>query len=136
MERGEENQVRQRERESPFRATTKLLSVVSPPLSRRCLGGSATWLNLGMSLPCRVPTIFLPQFIANLSPKPQAPIPKPPLLTHFSVFISISVWVSAFMFVVQSGFRAVFVFGMGLGVCVCVLAWISGWVSGFVCVSG
>ena len=27
-------------------------------------------------------------------------------------------------------------FGIGFGVCVCVSAWISGWVLGFVCISG
>ena len=46
-ERGEENQVQQREREStPFRATAELLSTVSPPLSWQRLGGSAALFKL------------------------------------------------------------------------------------------
>ena len=102
MESGEENQVRHREREfTPFRAIVELLSVVLSPLSRRHLGGSAALFNLGMSLPCQAPTIFLPQFVTD-------PSPKPPLLTHFSVCVFVLVWVSAFMF--QSEFRSVFVF--------------------------
>ena len=40
---------RERERDcTPFIATAKLLSAVSPPLSRRLLGGSASLFNLGM----------------------------------------------------------------------------------------
>ena len=64
-----------RERESmPFRATAELLSGVLSPLSRRCLGGFAALFNLGMSFPYQAPTIFLPQFVADPSPKPQASI--------------------------------------------------------------
>ena len=98
------------EREStPFRATAELLSAVLSPLSRRRLGGSTALFNLGMSFPYQAPTIFLPQFIANPSP----PSPKPPSLTHFGVCVSASIWLSAFMFVFQSGLQAVFMFQYG-----------------------
>ena len=105
----------------PFRATAKLLSGVLSSLSRRHLGGSTALFNLGMSFPCQAPTIFLPQFVAD-------PSPKPPSLTHFGVCVCVSVWVSAFMFVFrygfwrgfQAGFRALFAFwvcvsGVGFG---------------------
>ena len=96
-----------------YKATAELLSAVSPPLSQRRLGGSAALFNLGMSLPCQAPTIFLPQFVAD-------PSPKPPSLTHFGICVSVSVWVLAFMFVFQSGFRAVFVFQYGFWrLCLC-----------------
>ena len=103
-----------KERESTlFRATAELLSAVSPPLSQQHLGGSATLFNLCMSLPCQAPTIFLPQFVTDLSP-------KPPSLTHFDVCVSILVWVLAFMFVFQSEFRAMFVFRYGFRrLCLC-----------------
>ena len=104
------------EREStPFRATAELLSGVLSPLSRWRLGGSAALFNLGMSFPCQAPT----SFFLNSSPT-QAPSPKPPSLTHFGVCVSVSIWVSAFMFVFQSGFRAVFVFRYGFRrLCLC-----------------
>ena len=131
----EENQVqvrhKERERDStPFMATTELLSAVSPPLSRWCLGGSAALFNLGMSLPCQAPTIFLPQFVADPSPKPQASIADPFRRLYlcfgmgFAVYVCVSewisgcvcvlVWVLAFVFVFrrgfQAGFRALFAF--------------------------
>ena len=119
------------ERESTlFRATVELFSSVLSPLSRRRLGGSATLFNLGMSFPSQAPTIFLPQFVADPSPKPQASIADP--FRHlcfyfgmvFNVYVCVSewisgcvcvsVWVSAFVFVFwcgfQAGFRALFAF--------------------------
>ena len=107
-QRKEEKRTRSgKEREStPFRATAELLSAVSPPLSQQHLGGFAALFNLRMSLPYQAPTIFLPQFVADLSPKPQASIVDP--------------------------FRRLcFYFGMGFGIYVCV----SKWISGYVCVS-
>ena len=59
------------ERESTaFRATAELLSAILSSLSRQRLGGSTALFNLGMSFPCQAPTIFLPQFVADPSPKP------------------------------------------------------------------
>ncbi|KAM4110781.1 hypothetical protein ACJW30_05G018100 [Castanea mollissima] len=58
-----EEKIRQRERKStPFRATAELLSAISPPLSRRRLGGSAALFNLAMdecplSLPGNSPSM-------------------------------------------------------------------------------
>ena len=119
------------EREStPFRAIAELLSTVLSPLSRQRLCGSAALFNLGMSLPCQAPTIFLPQFIADPSPKPQASIADPfrRLCFYFSmgfgIYVCVSewisscvcvlVWVSAFVIMFrrgfQAGFRAMFAF--------------------------
>ena len=68
---------------------------------------------------CLSPAKLQPSFFLNSSPT-QAPSPKPPSLTHFGVCVSVSVWVSAFMFVFQSGFRAVFVFRYGFRrLCLC-----------------
>ena len=123
------------EREStPFRATAELLSAVLSPLSRRRLGGSTALFNLGMSFPCQAPTIFLPQFIANPSPKPQASISNPfrrlcfCFDMAFGVYVCISewipscvcvsVWVSAFVFVFQRGFQAGFPALFAFWVCV------------------
>ena len=126
-QRKEEKRTRSdREREStPFRATAELLSAVLPPLSRRYLGGSATLFNLGMSLSCQAPTIFLPQFVADPTPKPEASITDPfrrlcfCFGMSFGVYVCVSKWISS---------------------CVCVSVWVStwnlGWVSGFVCISG
>ena len=119
------------EREStPFRAIVELLSTVLSPFSRQRLGGSAALFNLGMSLPCQAPTIFLPQFVADPSPKPQASIADPfrHLCFYFgmgfdiyvcvsewiSSCVCVSIWVSAFVFIFrcgfQAGFRALFAF--------------------------
>ena len=126
-QRKEEKRTRSdREREStPFRATAELLSAVLPPLSRRYLGGSATLFNLGMSLSCQAPTIFLPQFVADPTPKPEASITDPfrrlclCFGMSFGIYVCVSEWISS---------------------CVCVSVWVStwnlGWVSGFVCISG
>ena len=129
------------EREStPFRATAELLSAILSSLSRQRLGGSTALFNLGMSFPCQAPTIFLPQLVANPSPKPQASISNPfrrlcfCFGMGFGVYVCISewipscvcvsVWVSAFVFVFQRGFqvgfRALFAFwvcvsGVGFG---------------------
>ena len=107
-----------------FRATAELLSAILSSLSRQRLGGSTALFNLGMSFPCQAPTIFLPQFVANPSPKPQASISNPfrrlcfCFSMGFGVYVCISewipgcvcvsVWVSAFVFVFQRGFQAGF----------------------------
>ena len=114
LKRPKPNEKRGREpspakRENPCRSEP--MSSFSLPSCRPCPGDALVVPNLGMSLPCQAPTIFLPQFVANPSPKPQASIADP-----FQ--------------------RLCFCFGMGFGVCVCVLAWISSWVSSFACISG
>ena len=123
------------EREStPFRAIAELLSTVLSPLSRQRLCGSAALFNLGMSLPCQAPTIFLPQFVADPSPKPQASIADPfrRLCFYFSMgfgiyvcvsewissCVCVSVWVSAFVFMFQRGFQAGFRALFAFWVCV------------------
>ena len=114
LKRPKPNEKRGREpspekREKPCRSEP--MPSFFPPSCRPCPGDALVVSNLGMSLPYQAPTIFLPQFVAN-------PSPKPPLLTHFNVCVSVSVWVSAFMFVFHSGFRAMFVFWYGFR-CLC-----------------
>ena len=110
MKRGEENQVRQRERihavQSQCRASLRRLAALVP--------AAPWWFRIWV---CLSPAKLQPSFFLNSQPT-QAPSPKPPLLTHFNVCVSVSVWVSAFMFVFHSGFRAVFVFQYGFW-CLC-----------------
>ena len=116
LKRPKPNEKRGREpspakRENPCRLEP--MPSFSPPSCCSCPGGALVVPNLGMSLPCQAPTIFLPQFVANPSPKPQASIADPFQRLCFCFGMGF-----AFMFVFHSGFRAMFVFRYGFR-CLC-----------------
>ena len=121
------------QRENPRRLEP--LSSFSPP-SCHPSPGSALVVPPHYSIwVCLSPAKLQPSFFLNSSPT-QAPSPKPPSLTHFGICVSISVWVSTFMFVFHSGFRVVFVFRYGFRRLCLYFDVDFRLVSGFVCILG
>ena len=107
------------QRENPHRSEP--LPSFSPASCHPCPGGALVVPPHCSIWVCLSPAKLQPSFFLNSS-LTQAPSPKPPSMTHFNVCVSVSVWVSAFMFVFQSGFRAMFVFWYGfrrLCLCLC-----------------
>ena len=132
-ERGEENQVRQRERESmPFKTTAKLFSTVSPPLFWQRLGA----VQSGYVSP--LPSSDHLSSSIRCQPKPQAP--------------SLHRWpISVFVFLFRYGFRHLCLcfrvdfglclcfgmgFGVGFGLCLHFGFVSRAWVLASLCVSG
>ena len=102
-----------RERDNPRRS--KPLSSFSSPSRRPCLGSALVVPPHCSILACLSFARLQPSFFLIV-----APSPKPSSLTHFGVCVSVLVWVLAFMFVFQSGFRVVFVFRYGFQrLCLC-----------------
>ena len=102
-----------RERENPHRS--KPLLSFSSPSRRPCPDGTLVVPPHCSILVCLSLAKLQPSFFLIA-----APSPKPSSLTHFGVCVSVLVWVSAFMFVFQSGFHVVFVFRYGFRrLCLC-----------------